>query len=177
MDTLTDQQVRQITDRMEALLVDPPTAAPVARVGSKVMPTTSPAVQAPAPAEPARPTPGPPPIVGAPAAQGDLLFLPSRRLMPHWTQPIIHVVDLVTEGNGHQIAPSGTVRYAPLNGGIHGVDHLVGLIDVAPGSTCRIQQPRGGADRHQPLLLGPGLWEIRRQTEQIAPGRVRITFD
>ena len=176
MDTLTDVEVRQITDLMEALLVEP-APEPTVRVGSKVMPTTPPAPQAPAATCPVRPAPGPPPIIGRPAAQGDLLFLPSRRLMPHWTQPIIHVVDLVTEGNGHQLAPTGTVRYAAVNGGIHGSDHLVGLIDVAPGGTCRVQQPRGGADRHQPLTLGPGLWEIRRQTEQVAGGRVRITFD
>ena len=172
MDTLTDRQVREITDRMESLLTEP-ASEPVTRVGSKVMPTT-PVAPAPAPyiPQPARPAA----IVGAPAAQGDLLFMPSRREMPHWTQPLHQPLDLISEGNGHRMDPTGRVRYAPLNGGIHGSDHVIGVLDIGPDATCLIGQPRG-RDRHQPLVLGPGLWEIRRQTEQVGPRRVRITFD
>jgi hypothetical protein len=99
------------------------------------------------------------PLAAGPQAQGDLLFLPGGWL-PHWAQHIpTSGVDLVSTGNGHRLAPrSGRVWYAA----VHDDPHVIAVLEVEESAV--VTQPRG-RDAHAPLVLGPGLWQVRQQTE------------
>lgn len=146
---LTDHDVTDVLQGLEALL---------AAEAEPTVPTATPTADGA--------------VTGRPAAQGDLLFLPTDDRIPHWAQPIIGPVPLVREGNGHRVVPTGDVRYAA----VQGDRHLIAFLTVGPGARARIEQPRG-ADAHDALVLGPGTWQVRRQAEQVAPNVIRRVID
>lgn len=150
--TLTDEQVASAVADLEALVGAPESVAEIA--GGLTLPDL------------------PDVVTGRPAAQGDLLFLPTDERVPHWAQPLVRPVPLVREGNGHRLVPSGGVQFAA----VQGDRHLIGFIVVSAGGTATIEQPRG-ADAHDALVLGPGAWQIRRQAEQVAPNVIRRVVD
>jgi hypothetical protein len=105
-----------------------------------------------------------------PAAQGDLLFTPTDAVAPHWAQPIPAAgIDLIATGNGHRLIPTPGSRVE--HAVVHGDRHVIAVLHIT--GTATVVQPRG-RDAHVPIQLGPGVWQVRRQTE-VTPTPTRST--
>jgi hypothetical protein len=109
-------------------------------------------------------------VVSGLQAQGDVLILPAPdgAVMPHWQQPLPldRAVPLIRHGNGHVLRAlargDGRVWWAPMDG----YENLIACLHVVGDAVALVEQP---GDGHDPLGIGPGMYQIRRQRERATP--------
>jgi hypothetical protein len=105
-----------------------------------------------------------PPERRRPIAQGDVLCLPVTPAadLPAGLMLLTAPLAIIPEGHGHQVVPiagdSGSVLWAP----VVGDPHVIGVLEIIGNAGACLEQPRGD-DRHLPLVVPPGRWELRRQ--------------
>lgn len=104
-------------------------------------------------------------VSSAMQAQGDVLVTPAAVGMPYWAQalPVDRTVPLISEGNGHELRAvtrgEGRVLWAP----VADDPNVIAIVEVSGDAVLLVEQPGGG---HDPLGVGPGVYQIRRQRQR-----------